>query len=300
MGSKFAPEYHSYKMTMSNTEDKKVWLITGSSRGIGRVIAETALKQGDQVLASARKTADVQDLVDKYPGQCVAISLDVNNEDSIQAAVKASYAAFGRIDVLINNAGYGLHGVIEEVDMTQVRNQMETNFFGLVSLTQKIIPAMRAQKDGYIFNVSSIAGMKGTPTLGIYNASKFAVEGFTEALAAEVAYFGIKVSLVAPGPYRSDWAGKSMDRSAALDGLDSSSPYFKVNEAWKGRFDSYSGRQPGDPQQIADVLMEASRAAKPPMHMIFGDIAIGVWEGRMKSYTDPDFLSLYPHDKNTL
>lgn len=280
--------------------ESKVWLITGASRGIGKAIAEEAMQAGHRVMAGVRNPATSQLSSDDWPAeQLVVQTLDVNQESDIKAAVAACLDRFGRIDVLVNNAGYGLQGTVEEVTMEQVRQQMETNFFGLVALTQAVLPGMRAQQDGYIFNISSVAGLIGTPALGLYNASKFAVNGLTEALHQEVAPVGIKVSCVEPGPYRTDWAGASLKRAEALAGMDHNSPYQAINEKAKLAFDKSVGNQKGDPIQIAKVLVDAARQPSLPKHMLFGDQGIGWWEGQKRHMGEETYMRYYPYDKTT-
>ncbi|MCB9232193.1 MAG: SDR family NAD(P)-dependent oxidoreductase [Bacteroidia bacterium] len=285
---------------MTEANSSKVWLITGSNRGIGRAIAEEALENGDQVALGARDASSLADLIAKFPKQTLALNLDMDNPDQIEKAVPAVMERFGRLDILINNAGFGLQGMIEEVSMEQVRKQMETNFFGLVHLTRATLPVMRKQKRGYIVNVSSIAGLRGTASLGMYNASKFAVNGFSEALRQEVAPFGIRVSIVEPGPYRTDWSGNSLQRSVAMKESSSDSAYQETNSRFKSFFDGNSGKQPGDPRQIAKVLLAASRASNPPLHMVFGEPAIKAWEQQMEHFKNPEFMSFFPHDKTSL
>lgn len=274
---------------------EKVWLITGCSRGIGRVLVEEVLEKGGKVIATARDILSIQDLVE--PERCVAMRLDVNDIDSIPAAIQSAMGIWGRIDVVVNNAGYGLLGAIEELSMAQIRAQMETNFFGLVAVTQAVIPHLRAQGSGWIVNVSSMAGLRGMASLGAYNASKFAVEGFTEALHGEMAPFGVRVSAIEPGPYRTDWAGPSLDRSEAIDKEHADSPYHTLNMTQKAAFEGRSGKQPGDPRQIASVLVEAADAPAVPMHMVFGDIAIGGYQDRLRNMEIPAFARFFPHDQ---
>jgi NAD(P)-dependent dehydrogenase (short-subunit alcohol dehydrogenase family) len=280
--------------------DSKIWLITGCSRGIGKVLAEAALHHGDRVVATARQVSQLADLVSQWPEQCLAVSIDMDDPASIATGAALALQHWGRVDVLVNNAGYGLQGMVEEVTMEQVRAQMETNFFGLVQLTQLILPSLRKQQSGYIINLSSMAGLRGSPGFGMYNASKFAVEGFTEALALEVAGFGIRVSVVEPGPYRTDWAGDSLKRSKSMAAEDANSPYAEVNKKFKSMLDGVSGKQPGDPRQIAAVLIDAANHPSPPLHMVFGDVAIGVWSDRRKKFDDSSFMSFYPHDQYSL
>jgi NAD(P)-dependent dehydrogenase (short-subunit alcohol dehydrogenase family) len=274
---------------------EKVWLITGCSRGIGRVLVEEVLDKGGKVIATARDILSIQDLVE--PERCVAMRLDVNDIDSIPAVIQSAWGIWGRIDVVVNNAGYGLLGAIEELSMAQVRAQMETNFFGLLAVTQAVTPYLRQQGSGWIVNVSSMAGMRGMASLGAYNASKFAVEGLTEALHGELAPFGIRVSAIEPGPYRTDWAGSSLDRSEAIDNETSDSPYHTLNMTQKAAFEGRSGKQPGDPRQIASVLVEAAAAPSVPMHMVFGDIAIAGYQDRLRNMEAPAFARFFPHDQ---
>ena len=277
---------------------KKVWIVTGTSTGIGRILAEKLLDAGYFVTATARDRAKIADLEAKYPSQCLALQADVTRSADNQKTVDETIKRFGRIDVLVNNAGYGLSGATEEVSMDQVRNQMETNFFGLVELTQMTIPQMRKQNSGYIVNVSSIAGLRGSKGLSIYSASKFAVTGFSESLAQELAPFGIKVSIVEPGPYRTDWAGRSIIWSETV--LNPDSPYKDINQATYQMLNTVTGNQPGKPEQIASVLIHAAEAEKPPVHLLFGDEAIKWWEDYLKKVQDPNFFSHYPHAKYDL
>ena len=187
----------------------KVWLITGTSKGFGRIWAEAALARGDRVAATARDLATLQPLVQRYGDRVLAITLDVDDKTAVDAAVAQTIARFERIDVAVNNAGYGLFGAIEEVSEAEARAQMETNFFGALWVTQAVLPQMRAQGSGHIIQVSSIGGVNAFPTIGLYHASKWALEGFSQSLAIEVAPFGIKVTLVEPAGYATDWSGPS-------------------------------------------------------------------------------------------
>ena len=289
------------EIRISMTISDKVWVITGVSRGIGKAIAELALKAGAKVFGTVRRAEDADHLKTSFPEKFNTIVMDLNDPDQVeQAANSILKTSQGKIDVLVNNAGYGLQGVIEEVSMDQVRRQMETNFFGLVHFTKLILPQMRANNAGYIVNVSSIAGLRGSRSLGIYNASKFAVVGFSEALAEELEPFGINVSIVEPGPYRTDWAGSSLDRSGSMTTSNPDSPYYDLNERIRQFYAERDGKQPGDPYQIAEVLLEASVADQPPLHMIFGDVAIHLWESRREQFDDDSFMKSYPHTKREL
>jgi NAD(P)-dependent dehydrogenase (short-subunit alcohol dehydrogenase family) len=184
--------------------------------------------------------------------------------------------------------------------MAQIRHQMEVNFFGLVEMTRLVVPEMRLQKSGLIANITSLAGLRGMQGLSAYNASKFAVEGFTEALAQEMAHFGVRVCAVEPGPYRTDWAGSSLVKTEELVNLQADSPYFELNQTAAKRISLSDGKQPGDPRQIAQVLVLAASAPEVPLHMLFGDVCIEGWEQRKARFSDPSFMSYYPHDKFTL
>jgi NAD(P)-dependent dehydrogenase (short-subunit alcohol dehydrogenase family) len=198
---------------MENSMAGKVWFITGTSKGFGRVWAEAALARGDQVAATARNVKVLAPLIERYGKQVAAITLDVTNKAEVEAAIAAAHARFGRLDVVINNAGYGLFGAIEEVSEKEARDQIETNLFGALWVTQAALPIMRSQGSGHIIQVSSIGGVNAFPTIGLYHASKWGLEGFSQALAREVAPFGIKVTIVEPGGYATDWGGPSAIRA---------------------------------------------------------------------------------------
>lgn len=279
---------------------EKAWIITGANRGIGRAIAEYAIAKGDKVAAGARPGAglvEMQQWAAQYPGKAIAVALDMDESILFPQAITDTLEAFGRIDVLVNNAGYGLQGFIEELQPAQSRAQMETNFFGLLELTQLVIPHLRKQGSGIIYNIASVAGLRGGAGLGLYNASKFAVVGLSEALASELAPFGVKVVAVEPGPYRTDWAGSSLKRSEAMLELDPESPYFEQNQRLKEAFDGRAGKQPGDPNQIASVLFEGTRRDKLPIHMVFGDVAIDWWKNKLELYGDHNYMEHFPHDR---
>ena len=195
------------------TSKNKVWLITGCSTGFGRAYAKTVLAAGYSVAVASRKATDIQDIVDAYPKSALAVKLDVSNAGEIKAAVKVTLDRFGKIDVLLNNAGIGYFGAIEEGDDAETRRMFEINFFGLANLTKEVLPHMRTQKSGHIINVASIGGLTSFPALGYYHATKYAVDGFSEALFKEVSNLGIKVTIVAPGAFRTDWAGRSANET---------------------------------------------------------------------------------------
>jgi NAD(P)-dependent dehydrogenase (short-subunit alcohol dehydrogenase family) len=239
----------------------KVWFITGTSKGFGRVWAEAALDRGDLVAATARNIDALSPLTERYPKQVTAITLDVTNKEEVDAAIAEAHARFGRLDVVINNAGYGLFGTIEEVSEAQARAQIETNLFGALWVTQAALPIMRAQGSGHIIQVSSIGGVNAFPTVGLYHASKWGLEGFSQALAAEVAGFGIKVTIVEPGGYATDWGGTSAIRAAPIpvyDGARAKIAAFRSNSV------------PGDPDATGPAILKVVDAKDPPLRIFFG------------------------------
>jgi len=239
----------------------KVWFITGTSKGFGRVWAEAALERGDRVAATARDAGTVRALEERYGDRALALALDVTDKSAVAAAVAQTIARFGRIDVAINNAGYGLFGAVEEVSEAEARAQMETNFFGALWVTQAVLPQMREQKSGHIIQVSSIGGVNAFPTIGMYHASKWALEGFSQSLAAEVAPMGIFVTLVEPGGYATDWGGASAIRATPLPAYD----------AARAAIASFrSSNVPGDPDATGAAILKIVDAEKPPLRVFFG------------------------------
>ena len=247
----------------------KVWFITGTSRGFGREWATAALERGDRVAATARNIGSLDDLVEKYGDAILPIELDVTDHDADFAAVALAHAAFGRLDVVINNAGYGHFGFIEEITEGEARAQMETNLFGALWITQAALPFLRAQGSGHIIQVSSIGGITAFPLVGIYHASKWALEGFTQALAQEVAPFGVKVTLVEPGGFATDWSGDSASHSAELP--DYAEVHAAVAEARKARMATA-----GDPAASAKAILEVVDAEEPPLRVFFGAAPLGI------------------------
>jgi NAD(P)-dependent dehydrogenase (short-subunit alcohol dehydrogenase family) len=255
-----------------------VWLITGSSRGIGRAIAEVVLEAGHRAILTARNPALVADLLARYAGQAIALPLDVRERSQAFWIVEAAIERGFTPNVLVNNAGYGLVGALEELSAESILRQVETNLLGVVWMCQAVIPHLRAQGGGFIFNVSSIAGYYGFKGTSLYNATKFAVTGLSEALAQELSGWGIYVANVAPGPYRTDWAGSSLEKSQALATLDPQSPYYELNAAMAQRYAAMDRQQPGDPTQIGRVLLDCVEKGWAPMHIILGDEARETWE----------------------
>ena len=242
---------------------EKVWFITGTSRGFGRAWAIAALERGDKVAATARNTASLDDLADKYGDALLPIRLDVTDRDADFAAVKQAHDHFGRLDIVVNNAGYGHFGFVEELSEQDARDQIETNVFGALWITQAALPYLREQRSGHIIQVSSIGGITAFPLVGAYHASKWALEGFSQALAQEVAPFGVHVTLIEPGGFDTDWAGPSARHSEPLPAYDEVRA--AVN-AERGR----RWANPGNPAASAAALLKVVDAEQPPLRVFFG------------------------------
>ncbi|MHA7985407.1 SDR family oxidoreductase [Rathayibacter sp. CAU 1779] len=248
---------------MVETITPKVWFITGTSRGFGRAWAEAALERGDRVAATARDASSLDALVQKYGDRVLPIQLDVTDRAADFAAVAQAHERFGRLDVVVNNAGYGHFGFVEEVTEDEARAQLETNVFGALWITQAALPILRAQGSGHIVQVSSIGGISAFPLVGIYNASKWALEGFSQALAQEVAPFGVHVTLVEPAAFDTDWSGSSSKHSVPLPGYD------EVHEQVAAARASRNA-EPGSAEASAAALLQVVDADKPPLRVFFG------------------------------
>jgi len=257
---------------------KKVWFITGSSRGFGRHWAEAALQRGDLVAATARDTSSLTGLVETYGEGVLPLQLDVTDQVAARDTVAQTHKTFGRLDVVVNNAGYGLAGELEEISEEQARAQMEANFFGALWITQAVLPYMREQGSGHIVQVSSIGGICTYPGFSLYHASKWALEGMSESLAQEVAGFGIHVTLVEPGPFATDWAGSS------LVWADSLPAYATVDEAFRN--DMADTSNAGDPAATSKAILALVDAAMPPLRLFLGvgmlDVARATYAQRLK------------------
>lgn len=247
----------------------RTWFITGANRGFGRSLSLAVLEHGERVVATARRPESLAPITERGGHRVRAHALDVDDADACRDAVNHALAEFGAIDVLVNNAGYGLSGAVEELGEDEARAQMETNFFGALRLTRLVLPGMRARGRGHILQISSIAGFVGTPGLGLYNASKFALEGLSEALAQEVAPFGIHVTVIEPGPFRTDWAGPSLATPRHRIDAYEDSAYSTIT-----RLHDVSGHQPGDPDKAAQVMIRVVEAKDPPLRLPLGDFAI--------------------------
>jgi len=272
----------------------KVILITGATRGFGKIWAEAFLKRGDKVIATGRNPEVLEGLRNIYGDQVLPVQLDVNDRLASIEAVKKAKAHFGRIDVLVNNAGYGLFGTVEETSEEEARNQIETNFFGLLWLTQAVLPIMRKQKSGHIIQVSSFLGLVTVPVLGIYNASKFAVEGLSETLASEVKDFGIHVSLVEPNGYTTDWSGQSAVQAKSMV------EYENVRQAFYEAV-STPGIN-GQPEATTEAILKLVDSPNPPLRLLLGSFAYTmvkkIYEERLESFAEWKAVSDKAHGIN--
>ncbi|RYG68818.1 SDR family oxidoreductase [bacterium] len=241
----------------------KTWFITGTSKGFGRIWAEAALERGDQVVATARRVETLDELVEKYGDKVLPLALDVTDKAAVDAAIKQGFERFERLDIVVNNAGYGHFGAIEEATEAEVRAQFETNVFGALWVTQAALPYLRQQGSGHLLQVSSIGGVHAFPTLGLYHASKWALEAFSQSLAAEVQEFGIKVTLVEPTGFSTDWSGPSAARSEELDVYDG------VRERRAAYFASIQSK-PGDPEATGPVILKLVDMEEPPLRLFLG------------------------------
>lgn len=248
---------------------KKVWLITGCSTGFGRALAIEVLAQGYSVAVASRNIKDVEDIVSRYPETALAVSLDVTSGAEITAAVEKTIAHFAQIDVLVNNAGIGYFGAIEESEEAEVRRMFEINVFGLAKMIQEVLPHMRKRRIGHILNIASIGGLRSFPGVGFYNATKYAVDGLSESLSKELAPLGIKVTIIAPSGFRTDWAGRS-----AKDSNIRIADYATTAEKNKGDIRAYSGNQPGDPVRAAKAMIAVTESATPPLRLLLGAAAL--------------------------
>ena len=250
-------------------QDPPVWLITGCSTGFGRELARAVLDRGHRVVVTARNPESVRDLAAGREAQALVLALDVTDPAQVDAAVRASEERFGRIDVLVNNAGIGYFGAIEESEDAEVRRMFEVNVFALARMTQAVLPGMRARRRGHVVNVSSIGGIRAFPAVGFYNATKFAVVGLSESLALEVAPLGIKVTIVEPSGFRTDWAGRS-----ANEAPNEIADYAETAGANRRSIRNASGKQPGDPVRAAAAIIAAVESPEPPLHLLLGKAAL--------------------------
>lgn len=257
----------------------RVWFLTGSTSGFGRALAEAVLAHGDRLVATARHPERLQDLTHRYPDHLLTVPLDITSEEQSQAAVAQAMNAFGQIDVLVNNAGYGLFGAVEEADVTEVRQQFETNVFGPLNVTRAVLPVLRAQRRGHILMLSSLSGIVGTMGVGMYNASKFALEGLSEALAQEVAPLGIHLTLIEPGGFRTDFAGRSL-KGVQRTLEDYAQTSGRIREWTTQRV---NGKQQGDPVLAAQAMIKVVEAPEPPRRLVLGADALEMIRKKLAS-----------------
>ncbi|TVT20137.1 SDR family oxidoreductase [Amycolatopsis acidiphila] len=272
----------------------KIWFITGASKGFGREWAIAALERGDRVAATARNVSTLDDLRDRFGDALLPLRLDVDDRDADFAAVEQAAKHFGRLDVVVNNAGYGQFGMIEELSEAEARAQFETNVFGALWVTQAALPILRAQGSGHILQVSSIGGISAFANIGIYNASKWALEGFSQALAQEVGHSGVKVTIIEPGGYSTDWGGPSAKSATPLP------DYEPVRERAAEQRRSRVAT-PGDPVATRAAVLALVDAEKPPLRVFFGDgplrIATADYESRLAEWQAWQELSVKAHGK---
>jgi NAD(P)-dependent dehydrogenase (short-subunit alcohol dehydrogenase family) len=271
---------------------QKVWFVTGTSRGFGRVWAEAALKRGDKVVATARDPATLEALVEQYGEAVLPLRLDVTERETVFSQFAKGYEHFGRIDVVLNNAGYGLFGAIEENTEQEVRHQMEVNFFGALWVIQAALPYLRKQGGGHILSTSSIGGVLAIPSLGIYNASKWALEAANEALAQEVAPYGIKITLIEPGGYATDWAGSSAVHSEPNAAYDEMRGFLA---------DMFKSVEPGDPDATSEAILKVVDAEKPPLRIVLGNFGLPIirktYKERLKTWSEWEAVSVAAQKK---
>jgi NAD(P)-dependent dehydrogenase (short-subunit alcohol dehydrogenase family) len=259
----------------------RTWFITGTSRGFGREWASAALRRGDRVVGTARDPSTLDDLVQQHPDTLLALALDVTDRQAVFDTVARAHQLFGQLDIVVNNAGYGQFGMVEELSEQEARDQIETNLFGALWVTQAALPFLRAQGSGHFLQVSSIGGISAFPGIGIYHASKWALEGMSQALAQEVRDFGIHVTLIEPGGFSTDWGGSSARHAKPSDA------YRSIHEA---RERQRAGAQRGDPTASAEAVMRVVDADPPPLRVFFGSAPLGTAEqdyaGRLATWRE--------------
>jgi len=250
------------------------WLITGVSSGFGLELARVALSRGDTVVGTVRQRAQADRFEQLAPGRAHAVLLDVTRTDDVLPAVQQAIRRAGHLDVLVNNAGYGLFGAVEEASDAEARHLMDTNFFGALAVIRAVLPHLRERRAGHIFSIASVAGAIGFPGCGLYSASKFALEGMSEALATEVAPFGIRVTIVEPGGFRTNFSGGSLRKSSAMEAY-ADTPAARTRE----NIGHYNGREPGDPAKAAAAIMRALDAPDAPLRLALGADAVSMLRG---------------------
>jgi NAD(P)-dependent dehydrogenase (short-subunit alcohol dehydrogenase family) len=264
---------------MAEASGGRVWFITGSSSGFGLLLAHELLRRGERVIATARDASTLDDLQTLYPDTARTFKLDVTKPVEIESVARMALTAFGHVDVLVNNAGYGVNGAIEEVTEDEFEPMFQTNLYGLIRVTKAFLPHFRERRSGHIFNFSSIGGLIGGAGWGFYSATKFAVEGLSEALAAELKPLGVHVTIIEPGPFRTDFLGRSGKLAAKefpeyKDTAGKAREYLKTN----------AGKQPGDPQKAIEAVITVADSPEPPVHLILGKVALTRFRGKLAAW----------------
>ena len=279
----------------------KVWFITGSNSSFGRSLTEAVLAKGDNVVATTRHPEEIQDLVEQYPDTVKAVTLDITKSEEISKAIDTALSTFGQVDVLVNNAGFGTLGAVEEIEDEQVRKQFEVNCFGTLNLTKALLPHFRQKKSGHILNVSSVGGFTSFPGTGIYSATKFAIEGYSEALAKEITPLGIKLTLVEPGAFRTEFAGDSL--ATPENPIDD---YEETAHKFVKQQEEMSGEQPGDPDKAAQAMIKVVESDNPPMRLVLGEDAlkgvrqkIETFQQELKEWEDVTLSTSFEDAKST-
>lgn len=275
------------------TNEIRTWFITGVSTGFGRELAHVALERGDRVAGTLRKPEQLAEFEALAPGRALAFLLDVTDQHGIQTTVKQVIGALGHIDVLVNNAGYGLIGALEEVSDAQIRSQFAVNTFGALDVMRAVLPHMRERQSGHILNISSVGGAVAFPGVGIYNASKFALEALSEALAGEIEHLGIKVTIIEPGAFRTDWAGRSLQTGEGIDD-------YAVSAGARRRAiqDEVDGKQPGDPRKAAEAMVDMVEMDNPPLRLAMGNDAVDAIRNKLTRQLEE--LTTYEHIARSL
>jgi NAD(P)-dependent dehydrogenase (short-subunit alcohol dehydrogenase family) len=278
-------------MRSSNTD--RVWFVTGSSKGLGWEFVDAALKAGERVVATARDPKTLQPFVDQFGDQVLALELDVTNRDAVGSSIRAAIEHFGHLDVVVNNAGYGLRGTVEEVTEDQLRRIMETNFFGALAVTRAVLPQLRKQGNGHLIQISTMGGLVAFPRLGLYHASKWALEGMTESLAQEIAPFGIKVTIVEPGGFATEWMNASMDFAPTMpEYVEALGP---VPPSRIRPYERPEGLKVGDPRKAGPALLEIVNTENPPLRVIWGgnayDMVTGTYQKRLAEWAAWETMS---------
>ena len=268
-------------MPPNSEESSSAWLITGCSSGIGRHIAKAALTKGHRVAVTARNPASVEDLAAAHPNRAIVLTLDVTDSDQITAAASEAERAFGRIDVLVNNAGYGYMAAVEEGEDDEVRAMFDTNYFGVVDMIKATLPGMRKRGSGHIINISSMTGLVANPPNVYYSSTKFALEALTEGLAKEVAPFGIRVTAIEPGAFRTDWSTRSMKETK-----QSIDAYAETVGARKQLIKLAGDKFPGDPRRVADAVLRVSELSEPPLHLLLGHDVYKAYRDKLRGLTE--------------